>query len=162
MDRPRTLTTAALGVCALCLSLPTASGAATRPANGDFLRYGGSVGQIADGPKPLCAGVPRVDSLLGPPPASALNTIDRFLTGVRSGRQAFDDMSPEMAKAVARGPTLGLPFRAMIEQPTSIQLAGVDSRFNAVYRVTLAGGRTRWNIALDRAGRVDAAFLCYS
>ena len=96
----------------------------------------------------------------GPRP-EVQTVLRRFLRGQTSD---YADMSPGMAQVVQdyvrkeRGaPYAPLPWSA---QSGPAQVVGVDQAGDDVYLIHRKGGIDHWNIAVNREGKIEAAYLC--
>ena len=138
------------------------------PPGGDRPRFGGEfslseVGPVAGYWPTQCrtwsirAQAHRTGPLAAPPVDAVLK---RFISGLIANQPNFDDLSPQMARAVRLNlPTYWASFNRM-GQASAAKHIDTESNGEALYVLDQAGGRTHWNLTLDPAGKITSAFMC--
>ncbi len=95
-----------------------------------------------------------------PAPPELHARMQRFVSGLIMRKPPLEDMSPEMVKAVQKELPTFWPTINRMGPASSARKVDVDDHGNEVYVVDQAGGATHWNIAINRDGLIDGAFIC--
>jgi hypothetical protein len=93
-----------------------------------------------------------------PPQVDA--ALKRFVSGLIAQRPNYEDMTPAMAASVRSHLDTYWPSLNRMGQATVNKKVDTDQAGNDVYVVDQTGGRTHWNMTVDRQGRIDAAMFC--
>jgi hypothetical protein len=97
----------------------------------------------------------------GPPASPAVDAaLKRFIAGISAEKPPYGDMTAAMSVAVRRNLQLYWPNLNRLGEATANKKIDRDGSGNDVYVVDLKGGRTHWNIAVDRDGKIDGAMVC--
>lgn len=95
-----------------------------------------------------------------PAPPAIDAAIKRFVRGIIDQKPNYEDMTPAMAGAVRKNLSTYWPSLNRMGEATANKKIDTDKAGADVYVVDQTGGRTHWNITVDRQGKIDSAMSC--
>lgn len=98
------------------------------------------------------------DGPAAPPAVDA--ALKRFVKGLIAQKPNYDDMTPAMVATVRKSLATYWPSLNRMGEATANKKIDTDKAGAAVYVVDQTGGRTHWNISVDRQGKIDSAMFC--
>ncbi|MEI9892176.1 MAG: hypothetical protein WDN45_18510 [Caulobacteraceae bacterium] len=161
---------AAAVLCVLALSAGPASWAQTVyvPPGTEGPRFGGEFALSEVGPVAGYWGAEcrnwRVRSQARRSGPVATGPVDdafkRFVSGLIAEKPNYDDFTPAMAEALRKNLQTYWPSFNRMGRATAAKQFDTDKDGNRLFVVDQAGGRTHWNVTVDREGKIASAFLC--